>query len=437
VHYQTVSATHTNWFAQVTRTASEAGGTYQLDRLAGVVQTNGGIADGPASLDAIRDQIKFIDHSQLIDSELQYQNKFGGVNVITGLQLRLYNPRSEGSYLADINGTVLSATEFGGYAQADYSLLRDTLRLVAAARVDTHSNYAPQFSPKGAVVYSLSRTQHLRVGYNRAFKSPTILENYLFINNSLLGNRTGFLIKDAEGNLLSEIRPLVPEQVDSVELGYKATFFNQLLVDVVGYHSWYRDFISSLTARTNPAQGTFAHYPDGRRVAEGTATEGALSTYSNFGRSRVAGVDLGLEYQLNPNILLTGSASYIGLLSFRSSDPTQKALLLNVPDTKLKASITLQDLGLKGSFVRLFGRYQSAYEFTSGRWNSAVFFPDGKIPARFVADLGLGYTFDNGLAVSGNVFNLLDDKGVDVLGTAPNGRSAYVQLAYSYKGLDF
>jgi iron complex outermembrane receptor protein len=437
VHYQTVSATHTNWFAQVTRTSSEAGGTYQLDRLASVVQTNGGIPDGPASLDAIREQIKFIDHSQLIDSELQYQNKFGGVNFITGLQLRLYNPRSEGSYLADINGTVLSATELGGYAQADYSLLRDTLRLVAAARVDTHSNYAPQFSPKGAVVYSLTRTQHLRLGYNRAFKSPTILENYLFINNTLLGNRTGFLIKDAEGNLLSEIRPLVPEQVDSVELGYKATFFNQLLVDVVGYHSWYRDFISSLTSRTNPAQGTFAFYPDGRPVAEGTPAQGSLSTYSNFGRSRVAGVDLGLEYQLTPHILLNGSASYIRLLSFRNSDPTQKALLLNVPDMKLKASITLQDLGLKNSFVRLFGRYQSAYEFTSGRWNSAVFFLDGKVPARFVADLGLGYTFDNGLAVSANVFNLLDDKNVDVLGSAPNGRSGYLQLSYKYAGLDF
>ncbi len=437
VHYQTVSASHPNWFVQVTRTASDAGGSYQLDRLASVVQRNGGISGGPSSLDEVRDQIKFVDHSQLIDSELQYQNEFGGVKLITGLQLRLYNPSSDGTYLADINGTTLSATEFGGYAQADYSLLRDTLRLVAAARLDTHSNYAPQFSPKGAVVYSLTRTQHLRLGYNRAFKSPTILENYLFINNTLLGNRTGFLIKDAAGNLLSEIRPLVPEQVDSVELGYKATFFNRLLVDVVGYHSWYRDFISSLTGRSNPAQGTYAFYPDGRPVAEGTPAEGTLSTYSNFGRSRVAGLDVGVEYQLTPQILLNGSASYIRLLSFQNSDPTQKALQLNVPDLKLKAAITLQDLVVKNSYLRLFGRYQSAFTFASGRWDSGVFFQDGRVPARFVMDLALGYTFDNGLSVSANAFNLLDDKGVDVLGSAPSGRTGYVQLSYSYPGLDF
>jgi len=437
VHTQTVSASHPNWFAQVSRTSSDAGSSYQLERLAARVQPNGGAPSDPASLEAIREEIKFIDHSQIIDSEVQYQNVLGGVKLITGLQLRLYRPSTAGTSLADGGGNEVSTNELGGYVQGDTSLLRDTLRLVVAARLDTHSTYAPQFSPKGAVVYNLSRTQHLRVGYNRAFKSPSLIENYLLINNSLLGNRTGFLIRDAEGSLLAEIPALVPEQVDSVELGYKATFFNQLLVDVVGYHSWYRNFISALTGRANPAAGTVAYYPDGRLVAEGTPMQGSLSTFSNFGRSRVAGADLGLEYQLTPNILLNGSASYIRLLSFRNSDPTQKALLLNVPEMKLKASITVQDLVLKNSFVRLFGRYQSAYAFTAGRWDSTLFFPDGKVPARFVADLGLGYTFDNGLAVSANVFNLLDDKGVEVLGAAPTRRSGFIQLGYNYQGLDF
>ncbi|MFY0565554.1 TonB-dependent receptor [Archangium lansingense] len=437
VHTQTVSASNPNWFAQVSRTSSEAGNSYQLERLAGVLQASGGPPSDPASLEGLREQLKFIDHSQIIDSEVQYQNTFGGVKLVTGLQLRQYNPSTEGTSLSDGGGNRLSATEFGGYVQADTSLLRDTLRLVAAARLDAHSNYTPQFSPKAAVVYSLTRTQHLRVGYNRAFKSPGLIENFMLINNSLVGNRTGFFIRDAEGNLLSEIRPLVPEQVDSVELGYKATFFNRLLVDVVGYHSWYRNFISALTPRANPTQGTFAFYPDGRPVAEGTPAQGSLSTFSNFGRSRVAGLDVGAEYLLTPHLLLNGSVSYIRLLSFQNTGPTQKALLLNVPDLKLKASITLQDLVVKNSFVRLFGRYQSAHAFSAGRWDSALFFQDGKVPARFVADLGLGYTFDNGLAVSAHVFNLLDDKGVEVLGAAPTRRSGFVQLAYNYQGLDF
>ncbi len=438
VHQQTISASHPNWFAQVSRTYSNAGGTYQLERLAGLVQGNGGAPEDPSSLDEIRDNIKFIDESQLIDSELQYQNAFGGLKLITGVQLRLYMPSSKGTYLADVGDTKLSATEFGGYLQGDYSLLRDKLRLVAAARVDTHSNYDTQLSPKAAVVYSPAKTQHLRVGYNRAFKSPTILENYLLIAGTLVGNRTGFTIKDADGNVISEIDPLSPESVNSVEVGYKATFAEKVLVDAVVYHSWYRNFISALSSRANPANGTFAFYPDGTPVAAGTASEGALSTYANFGRSRVGGIDVGVDYMASPYLSLGGSVSYIRLLSFRNTDPTQPDLLLNVPDLKLKGSITLQNLPVQNAFLRVFGRYQTAFEFQSGRWNSSVFFPeDGKVPARFVADVGLGYTFSNGLALSGNIFNVLGDKGVDVLGAPPGGRMAYLQLAYKYDGLAF
>jgi iron complex outermembrane receptor protein len=385
----------------------------------------------------VRDQIKFIDQSQLIDSEVQYQNQVGGLKFITGLQLRLYNPSSKGTYLADVDGKKLSATEFGGYLQGDYSLMRDRLRLVAAARIDTHSDYSAQVSPKAAVVYSPTRNQHVRVGYNRAFKSPTILENYLLINNTLVGNKTGFVIKDADGNVLSEIAPLVPEGVDAIEAGYKATFADRFLVDVVAYHSWYRNFISALSSRANPAAGTFASFPDGRPVAEGTPVEGTLSTYANFGRSRVAGADLGLEYMVSPELSLNGSISYIKLLHFQNTDPTQAALLLNVPDLKLKASITLQNLVVQHSFLRLFGRYQTSYAFRSGRWDSSVFFEEGKVPARFVTDVALGYNFSNGLAVSANVFNLFNNRSVDQLGSPPGGLMAYLQLAYKYEGLAF
>jgi iron complex outermembrane receptor protein len=140
---------------------------------------------------------------------------------------------------------------------------------------------------------------------------------------------------------------------------------------------------------------------------------------------------------LTPEIGLSGSVSYIKLLKFHSNDPSQAALLLNVPDLKFKASVTLQNLLVKNSFLRLFGRYQKAFEFRSGRWNSGLFYEDGKVPARFVADLGLGYNFSNGLGLSANVFNLLGDKGVDVLGAPQGGRMAYVQLAYKYDGLAF
>lgn len=438
VHYQTVQVSHSNWFAQLTRTVSNAGATYQMERLAGMAAASGGAPLASTTLDTWRDQIKFIDNSELLDSELQYRNEWGALKLTTGVQARLYRPSSSGSYLADANGVQLQAEELGGYVQGDYALLPEKLRLVGAARLDTHSNYAPQLSPKAAVVYTVAKGHHLRAGYNRAFKSPTILENYLMIAGTLLGNRTGFTVKDASGAVIGEIQPLEPERVDSVEVGYKGSIADRIFVDAVAYHSWYDKFISPLTLRASPAtRGTYAFFPDGTPTAEGTAAQGGLSTYSNFGNARVAGADVGVDYAAMPGVSLNGSVSFIRMLHFQNTDPTMRDLLLNVPEWKFRGSVTVQDIGVKSSFLRVSGRYQGAYAFESGRWVSANFFEGGKIPARFVADLAVGYKLQNGLTLSGNVFNLLDDRGIDVLGAPPSGRFAYVQVQYDFTGLDF
>jgi len=313
--------------------------------------------------------------------------------------------------------------------------LQDKLKAVAAARADGHSNYSLQLSPKGAVVFTLAPGHNVRATYNRAFKSPTILENYLLINNTFLGNKTGFTIKDPAGNVLSEIAPLSPEQVDSVEVGYKGSI-DRLYLDAVAYHSWYHNFISALTSRANGTT-TLAYYATtGAPTAEGTAQQGQLLTYSNFGAAQVLGTDIGADYQVLPEVGLNASVSFIRMYSFQNNDPTLPNLLLNVPQFKTRLGVTLQDLGLRNSFLRLATRYQSAYKFGSGRWQSTAFYTDGLIPQRFVADVALGYKFGNGLQLSANVYNLLNDHGIDVLGAPAPGIFVFGQLEYVFNGLN-
>jgi iron complex outermembrane receptor protein len=439
VQFQTAQVSSSNWYAQVTRTASDAGSTYQLDRIATLAAPLFAAGTPPTEdqLEAWREQFKFIDKSSLYDAEVQYRNEWGALKLVTGVGGRIYLPVSGGTYLADVGDTKLSAAEGGLYAQADYALLPDRLKVVAAARLDTHTNYAPQLSPKAALVYTVAENQNVRLTYNRAFKSPTILENYLLIGNSFLGNKTGFVIKDPSGAVLSEIPPLSPEQVDSLEVGYKGSLADRVFVDVVGYHSWYHNFISALTPRANGA-ATVAYYADtGAITAEGTPQQGQLLTYSNYGQAQVLGTDLGVDFQVLPEVALNGSVSFIRMYSFQK-DPssTLPNLLLNVPQFKARAGVTLQDLGLRNSFLRLTGRYQTAYQFASGRWISANFYPDGLIPARFVADIGLGYKFGNGLQLSANLYNILDDHGVDVLGAPAAGRFFFAQIEYAFSGLD-
>ncbi len=436
VQYQNLQVSHPNWYAQVTRTATNAGGTYQLDRLAAAVdqlEANGQTVT-PEVIDGLRDQLKFVDRSQLIDSEVQHRSTVLGTDVTVGAQYRLFMPNSAGTYLADAGGQNIDSSQLGGYAQLDRHFLDDRLRAVLAGRIDYQTNYSTQLSPKAGLVYALTPAQHIRVAFNHAYKSPTILENYLLINDILRGNRNGFTIRDADGNVVREIAGLDPETVNSVEIGYKGAIGSVAFIDAVAYHSWHRDFISPLGQVANPDDPnmpTFAFDANGDQVANG-----ALFTYVNFGKAQVQGADLGVNLYPTEGVTVTGGASYIDLVDF-AGDPMQNDLLLNVPPVKLKSSVTVQNLGTDGWFVRLAGRWTSSYRFESGYWSASRFFDDGKIPSRFVADLSAGYDLPHGLGLRAFVMNTLNDHGVDVLGAPVPRRMAFLQLVYRAPGLAY
>ncbi|HEX5061947.1 MAG TPA: TonB-dependent receptor [Kofleriaceae bacterium] len=437
VQYQSVTLSSPHIYGQVTRTHSDAGKTYQLDRLARTVAAMGGVPANPADLNALRDSISLVDDSQLIDSELQYRHTLAGVKTTLGAQYRAYAPSSAGTYLDDKTQDI-SVAEAGTYLQLD-TMLFHRLRLAGAARVDHHTLYATQISPKAAVQYEIAENQNVRVGYNRAFKSPTVLENFLRINDVLLGNRTGFVVRDAGGNVISDIAPLSPEQVDAIEVGYKAAIGSKLYVDAVAYQSWYRNFISPLTSVANPmaAMPTFATYADGTPTAQGTPAEGTLSTYMNFGKAKVRGIDVGVDYKPIEQLTLSTSASAMQLASFENTNPLQTDLLLNAPAFKLRGSVQGDDLGLKNSFWRVDSRWHTAYEFASGYWNSMTLL-GGKVPARMVLDLSLGYKLPKqGITISGTVANLLDNNDPDVLGAPIPRRFAWLQVAYDWDGLRY
>ncbi|MBZ0233396.1 MAG: TonB-dependent receptor, partial [Deltaproteobacteria bacterium] len=415
VQTQTAQLSTPNVYAQVTRTATDAGTSYQLERLARAVEAMGGLPADRAALEALRDSIAFVDSSSLYDSELQLRYQVAGVKLTGGGQARRYLPSSAGSYLDDAERAI-RVDELGAYAQGDTTILDDRLRLAAAGRVDHHELYGAQLSPKVAVQYEVAPAHNVRVGYNRAFKSPTILENYLRLNDVLLGNRTGFVVRDGAGAEVARIAPLVPEQVDAIEVGYKGAIGATLYVDAVAYWSWYRDFISPLTQVANPGAmtPTYAFYPDGTPVAAGTAAEGALFTYQNFGRAQVRGVDVGVDYRPRAELAFSLSSSLIDLASF-ANDTAQRDLLLNAPALKVRGSAQVSDVLVDHAYLRVDGRAHSAFAFESGFWNSATLL-GGDVPGRFVVDATLGWADpESGWSVSATVANVTDDNTPDVL----------------------
>jgi len=454
VQYQSLRITGDNWFAQGTHTSNDAGETYQINGVADAAEAAyGGLLEEGVSPDqarqqvlnqlpALRDANRFVDKGELWDSELQYNNSFqvgtGTLELVTGGQFRRFLPDSEGTFLADAGGQNIDETEGGGYLQLDYRPT-DALRINVAARVDEHSGYDTQFSPKAAVVYTVAPTHNVRVGFNRAFKSPTILNKSLFIEAPGLGrvfrgNSDGFTIRDGpttNATVVRQVDALQPEEVNSLEVGYKGVFGQNLAVNVVGYNSWYTDFISPLTNVANPSAGAFG-FQDGELI-EGN---GFLWTYFNFGEATVQGLDVGLEYAPTERLNMTGSLSLIELSDFEQGDAGQD-LLLNVPNTKVKGSVTIRDVGLENAFVSVQGRWKSAYEFRSGYWNSSTFYDDGEVPSRFTANLTVGFTVPNtGLSVKASATNLFDTDTPDVLGAPETERLLWVSATYKFQGLN-
>jgi outer membrane receptor for ferrienterochelin and colicins len=191
----------TSWnrlFAQVYLNQSDAGDTFLL-----------------------RNGAPITDRSRLLVGQLQH-----GFSV--------WNERQTFTYGADylhttpvtdstINGWYEEddeTTEYGAYLQSETDLT-DRFSLVLAGRVDNHSALPELvFSPRAALVFSPREGQTLRVSYNRAFSTPSSLNQFLDLGSALPGvdSRTtalrqlgyslriqgtgdeGFSFRDANGN---------------------------------------------------------------------------------------------------------------------------------------------------------------------------------------------------------------------------------------------
>jgi outer membrane receptor for ferrienterochelin and colicins len=436
-----VQVSHPRWFFQASLWDGQGGNSYSIDglALAAEAETAMGTTVDESELARLRQVIGGTDDGKVADSEVQTNVTLGPVRVIVGSQVRMLRPDSAGTYLDDAV-TPIEINQWGAYTQLDYHLLEDKLRLLLGARLDTHTDFPAQFSPRAAAVYHLADQHRLRVGVSRAFKSPTIVENYLLVRGFARGNRDGYVIEDMDGNR-TEIEPLVPEQVTALELGYKGPIIgNKLFAETVVHQSWYRDFISALTlVAAGPGDGRFAYEADGvTPTAPGTPFENWLLTYFNFGRAVTNGADAGLIYLPRKEVLLETSASLIRVHSTTTEPGITNPLVLNVPALTLKGAITVHNLGVDNYFVRLATRFRTAHDYESGYWSASRFYPDdGKVPQKLVADLSAGYHFDSGITLRGFVRNLLNNRVPDMLGSPIPGRLGFVQLEYVFGSSGF
>jgi outer membrane receptor protein involved in Fe transport len=107
-----------------------------------------------------------------------YDLEVGNTNVLGGHHILTYggNLRQNDFDISLAEGE--DRTEFGAYGHWEYFVAK--FRLAAGGRVDKFGNLDdPVFSPRVSVMYKPTPDHSIRASYNRAFVSPSFINNYL------------------------------------------------------------------------------------------------------------------------------------------------------------------------------------------------------------------------------------------------------------------
>ncbi|MDQ3556187.1 MAG: TonB-dependent receptor, partial [Gemmatimonadota bacterium] len=394
-NFQQAQYSSPRFYLNAYRAQSQSGESFALNRYAG------NYAFFPnANEDSLRLMSDWPSDGRMYAAEAQTNFRLPvllNTAVVVGSQFRQDVVSSDRQWLTDrLTGEDISVDQFGFYGQTTTPVSR-MLDVVLAARLDDHENYARQFSPKAGVVFKLAPGQAFRVTYNRAFKSPTILQTNFHIPDwtstvSIYGNTQGFSIRDADGAERSRYEPLRPEENQTWEVGYKGLIANRLFVDLSAYRSTYQDFLSPLAIISDPfglglagdAAGvrSFAHDADGNRINHPLGYAPLVLTYYNLGEAKLRGADLGVNFVVTPKISVKSTVSLVDLQEVEVPTNRAEAVALNSPTTKWTLGGTFNDLaGFQGGATV---RHVNGYYFRSG-------INTGVVPTFSTLDLNTGY----------------------------------------------
>ncbi len=426
---QQVRYTSDHWFAQAYATRSLSGATFALN---GFTTNRVSSRFTNASDDSVRKASAFPADGHLYAAEVQNNVVIPALfntHLVTGAQVRQDVVSSKRVWLTDaLTGEDIKLKQIGIYAQTE-TKLNDITKLVLGARYDNPEFYDNQFSPKAALLVSPTENSTFRLTFNRAFKSPSILQTSFYYRDfspgvGVFGNKDGILVKNAAGTTLRTIAPVVPEKNNTFELGYKGVVNDRLYIDVAGYVAKYESFLSPLVVVSNylATTPTYSYNAKtGTKYVNAAGADQIALTYFNLGKATLSGVDLGLKYVVNNHFNVSGTMSALKLDSIipKAGDPAE-ATALNSPGVKATFGGDLHDLP-----QQMFGgftfRFVKDYRFLSGVHN-------GRIPGIATFDFSVGKQLAKGTYLNFSMQNLFTcTSGVT---TPPAFLNAALQSSY-------
>ena len=441
INYYQLRLSGQNWFAQAYYTISSTDSTYAIDQRTKnyYAAIDAGVPPANARASSYGNGALFQDDSKRFNAEVQYNNSFGDLDVVAGLQYQHDQANSLGTYLLDGGGSdPIKIGQFGGYGHLTYRM-GEGWRALAATRIDHHDVYGTNVVPKFGIL-KIGEIGTWRLTYSKGIASPTILNMYgdLFAG-LILGNAEGFTLADG-----SKIEKQKVEKLQTVELGYRGQVVkNKMFIDANAYYNISKDFLSPLSIIGVASQRGETPI---EQVQSGYGFWGGLvGTYINFGEVNTYGFDLGATYYFTPE--LSGSFNYSYFDYSVDEDNSDNDfngdgtvnfldILVNAPNHKLGMG-----LNYSGSqwFGGVFARWVQEYDYFSSFQiaskthqgltyrgvpivedaRSADTYNYGPLGGFVTVDLNLGYRINDIFTLSAAASNLFNQELREFTASAP------------------
>ena len=383
---------------------------------------------------------RFYDNSALyhVHGEYKFEPKWAEY-IRIGANSRLYAPQSKGTVFYDSLDIKITNFEVGAYAGIEKKFADDKLTLSATVRVDKNENFNVLVSPAASLVWKPSAGNYIRFSFSSAIRNPTLSDQYLNLNVGpaiLAGNlngvdslitvesfteyRSGLDQSKLEYFDISKVRP---EQVRTLEVGYRTTLFNKLYVDAGYYYNFYNDFLG------------FNIGLDVEFDAIGLPNEFQAYRYAANSINQVTtqGFAIGLNYYFKKYFMVAGNYSWNILNKEFDDDPIIPAF--NTPEHKFNLSVSGRDVkfNIGGRTIKGLG-FNVNYKWIQGFLFEGSPQFTGLVPTYDLLDAQINYkvpsintTFKLGAS------NLMNNKQFQTYGGPRIGRLAYFSAVYEFK----
>ena len=418
---------------------------------------------------------KFIDNTNLkhVEGNYNFRDLVDFAEIQVGGSLRRYSLHSEGTIFTDYSYLdPINIDESAAYVQISKKLMNNRLKFATSLRYDKQKNFDGNFSPRFSAVYSAGehKEHNFRLSFQTGFRNPSTQDLYIGLNLgpiTLVGgapdnwNRYQETVMAQDPNTgatfpavitgtdaytnsytltsfikfgqthdptvlkVAKVDKIKPEQVTTIEFGYRGSLVKNLSIDMAAYYNQYNNFGAGIRVMALSSElGTADENNIGNALpAIGTGAYKPFQLYTNAKSTVISyGVDFGLNYRAG-NYLLGLIYDYAKFDFTPAEGEEDFRPGFNTPEHRIKASLANDNL-YKGFGFKVDYKYQTEFE-----WQSS--FADGTVPARSILDAQINYNikkYKMKIKLGGS--NILGTEYLPAPGTGMVGSILYAGLTY-------